>query len=235
MSEPFIYPGEELVLFQHARHWKKYFSRQIKPYIKGNVLEVGAGIGSTTVLLNDGSANQWMMLEPDEKMSASLKKKIETKEFPANCRLQTGSTGQITSTFDTIIYIDVLEHIETDTEEMKKAAALLNTGGHIVVLSPAFQFLYSPFDKAIGHCRRYNRKMLRKITPGGLQLVSSRYYDTVGYFAALMNKLILRQKYPTHKQVMFWDKWMVPVSKISDKLFFYSFGKSIIAVWKKIN
>jgi 16S rRNA A1518/A1519 N6-dimethyltransferase RsmA/KsgA/DIM1 with predicted DNA glycosylase/AP lyase activity len=75
MSEPFKYPGDELVLFQHATHWKKYFSGQIKRYIKGNVLEVGAGIGSTTLLLNDGSANQWLMLEPDEKMSANLKTK----------------------------------------------------------------------------------------------------------------------------------------------------------------
>lgn len=235
MSYSFKYPGDELVLFQHATNWKKYFSRQIKRYIKGNVLEAGAGIGSTTLVLNDGSANQWLMLEPDENMSASLKKKIETKELPANCRLQTGTIGQLASTFDSIIYIDVLEHIENDTEEMKKAAALLNAGGHIVVLSPAFQFLYSPFDNAIGHCRRYNRKMLQNITPGDLQLVSNQYYDTVGYFAALMNKLVLRQKYPTHAQVMFWDKWMVPVSKVSDKLFFHSFGKSIIAVWKKIN
>jgi len=235
MSESFKYPGDELVLFQHATNWKKYFSRQIKPYIKGNVLEVGAGIGSTTLLLNDGSANQWLMLEPDEKMSGMLEKKIEAKEFPVNCRLQKGTIDQLTSTFDTIIYIDVLEHIENDAEELKKAAALLNTGGHVVVLSPAFQFLYSPFDKAIGHCRRYNKKMFRHITPGGTQLISNRYYDTVGYFAALMNKLFLRQEYPTLKQVKFWDKWMVPVSKIKDNLLFHSFGKSIIAIWKKIN
>jgi hypothetical protein len=81
----------------------------------------------------------------------------------------------------------------------------------------------------------YNKKMIRHIAPQGLQIISNRYYDTVGYFAAMMNKLILRQKYPTHKQVMFWDKWMVPVSKVSDKFFFHSFGKSIIAIWKKIS
>ncbi len=235
MNESFKYPGEELVLFQQATHWKKYFSRQIKPYIKGNVLEVGAGIGSTTLLLNDGSTDQWLMLEPDAQLSAQLKSKIETKVLPGNCRLQTGTIDQLPSTFDTIIYIDVLEHIENDVEEMKKAAGLLRGGGHIVVLSPAFNFLYSPFDKAIGHRRRYNQKMLRNITPATLNLCSNRYYDTVGYFAALMNKLILRQKYPTLNQVKFWDKWMVPVSKISDQLFFHRFGKSIIAVWKKIN
>ena len=235
MSESFKYPGEELVLFQQATHWKKYFSRHIKPFIKGNVLEVGAGIGSTTLLLNDGSADQWLMLEPDAQLSSQLKSKIETKLLPANCRLQTGTIDQVSSSFDTIIYIDVLEHIEADAEELKKAARLLNAGGHLLVLSPAFNYLYSPFDKAIGHCRRYTRKMLRHITPGDLQLISNRYYDTVGFFAALMNKWVLRQKYPTSKQVRIWDKWMVPVSKISDKLFFHSFGKTIIAVWKKIN
>jgi cyclopropane fatty-acyl-phospholipid synthase-like methyltransferase len=235
MSEPLKYSGDELVLFQHATNWKKYFAKKIKPYIKGNVLEVGAGIGATTLLLNDGTANQWLMLEPDEKMSASLKKKIESKEFPANCRLQTGTIGQLASTFDTIIYIDVLEHIENDAEEMKKAAMLLNAGGYIIVLSPAFNHLYSPFDKAIGHCRRYNKKLLRNITPGDLKLISNRYYDTVGYFAALMNKIFLHQKYPTLKQVKFWDKWMVPLSKIKDNLLFHSFGKSIIAVWKKLS
>lgn len=233
MTDSFKYEGNELVLFQHAKHWKNYFSQQIKPYIKGIVLEVGAGIGATTLLLNDGSAEKWLLLEPDKKMSEGLKNKIETKEFPENCQLQTGTIDTVISTFDTIIYVDVLEHIENDGEEMKKAANLLNAGGHIIVLSPAFQLLYNPFDKAIGHYRRYNKKTLRNITPTGLQLVSSKYYDSIGYFAALMNKLFLRKKYPTQKQVLFWDNRMVPVSKVTDRLLFHSFGKSIIAVWKK--
>lgn len=75
MTESFKYQGDELELFQHAKNWKKYFSRQIKPFIKGNVLEVGAGIGATTLLLNDGTASKWLMLEPDEQMSNSLKRK----------------------------------------------------------------------------------------------------------------------------------------------------------------
>jgi SAM-dependent methyltransferase len=235
MNDSFKYPGGELVLFQHAGNWKKYFSRKIKPYIKGNVLEAGAGIGATTLVLNDGSAWQWLLLEPDEQMSAQLKNKMGKKELPGNCILQTGTIDQVRSFFDTIIYIDVMEHIEDDAGEMKKAAALLNPGGHIIILSPAFNHLFSPFDKAIGHCRRYNKKMLRKITPEGLQLISNRYYDVVGYFAALMNKLILHQKYPTAKQVKIWDKWMIPLSTIKDKILFHSFGKTIIAVWKKPN
>ncbi len=233
MTDAFKYQGSELELFQHAKNWKNYFSRIINPFIKGRVLEVGAGIGATTLLLNDGTAVYWLMLEPDTEMCSLLEKKMNSKEFPVNTKLKPGTIDTITESFDTIIYIDVLEHIEADAEELKKAAALLNPGGHIIVLSPAFQFLYNPFDKAIGHYRRYTRKKLKRITPAGLTISSNRYYDTVGYFAALINKLLLRQKYPTIKQVLFWDRWMVPVSKFLDKLFFHRFGKSIIAVWQK--
>jgi len=57
--------------------------------------------------------------------------------------------------------------------------------------------------------------------------------DSMGFFASLVNKLLLKQSYPTHKQVQWWDKRLIPVSKITDRIFFYSFGKSILAVWKK--
>ncbi len=233
MTDPLQYEGDELKLFQHAKHWKKYFSDQIQPHIKGRVLEVGAGIGATTLLLNDGSVKEWILLEPDKEMSALLEKKMESGELPANCLVQTGTIDQVNANFDTIIYIDVLEHIEHDANELQKAASLLNTGGIIIVLSPAFNFLYNPFDKAIGHYRRYNKKMLKKITPAGLTLMSMRYYDSTGYFAALMNKLFIRRKYPSQQQVLFWDNWLVPVSTITDQLFLHSFGKSIIAVWNK--
>ena len=116
---------------------------------------------------------------------------------------------------------------------MERAAGLLVPGGHLVVLSPAFPVLYSPFDKVIGHYRRYTRKMIRSVTPAGLTLTRNRYYDSVGFFAGLVNRLFLKQRYPTQQQVLFWDRWMVPVSRVTDLLCFYSFGKSIISVWKK--
>ena len=126
-----------------------------------------------------------------------------------------------------------MEHIEADKIEMQKAAARLNEGGHIIILSPAFPTLYSPFDKAIGHFRRYTRKTMSGLSPGGLRIVHNRYYDSAGFFASLMNKLFFRQHYPTLKQVLFWDRWMVPVSTVLDKILLHSFGKSIVTVWEK--
>ncbi len=79
MSEEYKYPGAELILFNQALHWKKYFARYIQPYIKGSVLEVGAGIGGNTAFLNDGSASAWLLLEPDKNMAATLEEFIQQK------------------------------------------------------------------------------------------------------------------------------------------------------------
>jgi len=174
MENAFTYEGDELELFQHARNWKSYFSKAIKPFIRGDVLEVGAGIGATTLLLNVGSASTWLLLEPDKEMSKTLSEKMKTGQLPGNCRIQKGIIDVLERTFDTIIYIDVLEHILKDKEELGKTVSRLKPGAHLVVLSPAFQSLYNPFDKAIGHHRRYNKKSLKETGPTDLRLEKLR-------------------------------------------------------------
>lgn len=234
MNDLSSYPGEELVLFEKATKWKQYFSSFIKPYIQQDVLEAGAGLGANTLLLNNGSARTWTLLEPDSSMSAILKKKIADHQLPGNCNLVSGTIADIKGAQpDTIIYIDVLEHIEKDKEELEAAAALLKPGGHIIILSPAFQSLYSPFDKAIGHYRRYTKPTLRKLIPGSLSEVQLRYIDSTGYFMSLMNRMVLKQKYPTQTQVDTWNNYAVPLSRIMDRIVIYSFGKTILGIWKK--
>ena len=233
MNDANSYPGRELELFREAKNWKRYFSSVIRPYIKGDVLENGAGIGGTTLLLHNPAASSWVLAEPDSGMAAQLEELVKGKSLPANCSVHHGTIDTVKGNFDSIIYIDVLEHIEDDSAEIIKAAGKLNIGGHIVVLSPAFNFLFSPFDKEIGHYRRYSGHSLKKLTVPGLKLDHLGYYDTMGFFAALMNKLFLRQRYPTKKQVRFWDRFLVPISKATDILFFRAFGKAVIAIWRK--
>lgn len=234
MHDVFSYPGEELVLFEKAVKWKRYFASFIKPYLTGTVIEPGAGTGGTTLLLNDGSPSSWVLLEPDKKMAATLEKKMEYHQLMANCKVIHGTIAQLSgSTADTIIYIDVLEHIEYDKEELEKAVTLLKPGGHLVILSPAFQSLYSPFDKAIGHYRRYTKATLKKVIPATMVQVQLRYLDTTGYFMSLTNRLLLKQTYPTPKQVEIWDNYFIPISRIMDRILNYSFGRSILGAWRK--
>jgi len=234
MSEiPYI--GNELHLFQYASNWKKYYAKNLKPFIKGDVLEVGAGIGGTTTYLYDGSQRSWLCLEPDSGLFKELEAKIENKELPASCTCIKGIVPDLKTDqkFDTILYIDVIEHIEDDYTELIETTKHLKPGGHLIILVPANQYLFNEFDKAIGHYRRYTKKKLIATVPPELHLKKIKYMDSLGFIASMANKFFLKQDYPTLKQINLWDKLIIPISRISDIITINSFGKSLIGIWQK--
>ncbi len=232
----FSYVGEELNLFSHAVTWKHYWSRQISRYVGARVLEVGAGIGTNTLILASDRQQQWVCLEPDRDLVTNLEAKIrELKSRPASVQVLAGDTGSLPAepTYDTILYIDVLEHIGPDQEEMERAYKLLAPGGYLVVLSPAHQFLYTIFDEGLGHFRRYSRQTLRAAGPRDRDALRIFYLDSVGFFASLVNRLLLKQKLPTLAQIKFWDRYLVGASLFLDPLLGFHFGKTVIGVWQK--
>ena len=229
------YIGNELDDFKLANNWKRYFASIIRPYLKGSIIEVGAGIGATTKLLCDGSQKEWVCLEPDHNFIKILKQEYKNNRIPKCCKIIKGEIKNIpkTKAFDVILYIDVIEHIENDKEELLNALKFLNYGGYLIILSPAHNKLYSQFDKSIGHFRRYNKKLLTSIIPKSLILKKIIYLDAVGMLLSYGNKIFLKQSNPNKKQILFWDKCIIPLTKIFDKLLFYSVGKSILGIWQK--
>jgi len=234
-SGNYNYTGSELDIFAHAVNWKSYWSRLINNYIKGDVLEVGAGNGNNTEVLYSEKNSRWVSLEPDIELARQLSGRIIGKENAANIEVINGTIMSIENKeqFDTIIYIDVLEHIEDDKGELSKASRLLNPGGCIIILAPALPLLFSEFDKVIGHFRRYTKKSVRTIVPNNMHVERNMYLDTIGVLASLANRVLLRQSTPGLKQIKFWDRMIIPFSKLVDRLFFYSYGKSILTVLKK--
>jgi SAM-dependent methyltransferase len=236
MSASYTYIGNELELFAHAQNWKRYFARVLRRHIRGQVLEAGAGMGSNTMLLYNQHCTGWTWLEPDARLFEQLIRSDAVASLPCeDLDCIKGDTTYFTETalFDCVLYIDVLEHIEADAAELQRAAALLKPGGKLIVLAPAHNYLFSPFDTAIGHYRRYDKKMLRAAAPASLKIISLRYYDSIGFFASLMNKWLLKQEYPTAGQIRLWDKLMVPLSRITDVLTGYRLGKTVIGVWQQ--
>ena len=229
------YIGDELEIFAKAENWKSYFSRFITPHLGEHVLEVGAGIGATTAIFAGVPYKSWLCLEPDATLLAQVEEKIARGTLPASCHTQNGIVPDLDlgARFDSILYIDVLEHIEKDRYELVQASQFLDAGGKIIVLSPAYQSLYSPFDKAIGHFRRYDRKSLAEISPPKCKMVKLIYLDAVGVFLSFANRLLLRQNNPTDAQIQFWDKRIIPISRVIDPLLGYRTGRSILAIWEK--
>lgn len=227
------YVGQELELFAKAANWKAYHACMLHPYIHGDVLEVGAGVGGTTPFLRTETARSWTCLEPDPTLAAALEARTARK--PDTLRTVVGTIDIFSATpqFDTIIYIDVLEHLPDDSAEVHRAAARLRPNGHLIALSPAHQWLFSPFDAAVGHERRYSQAGFASLAGGLLHIRLSRYLDSFGMVLSLANRVLLRQRTPTQGQIRFWDRWVVPASRAMDSLLGWRAGKSVVCVWQK--
>lgn len=237
MSEPdpFTYAGGELDLFAHAQNWKRYWSAQLRPYLRGEVLEVGAGIGANTRFLRTAAQQRWVCLEPDAALLESLRQAFgqNPPNEPCEPRLGTLQSLEDHERFDAILYIDVLEHIAEDRSELANAAQRLKPSGRVVVLSPAHAWLFSKFDASIGHFRRYTRSSLLAAVPSELTTERLVYLDSCGLFFSLANRLLLRQSLPTKQQILFWDRRVIPLSRIIDRFLLYNAGKSVLGIWRK--
>jgi SAM-dependent methyltransferase len=237
LARPYSYVGTELELFAEAHHWKRYFRSAIADRLVGDVLEVGAGIGETARHLIDGRQRSWLCLEPAERLATKLRGWAAGGPVTPQPAVQIGTTLDVDprSRFDTILYIDVLEHIEDDRGEMERAAELLAPrGGTVIVLSPAFQQLFSDFDRSVGHYRRYTRASLAAVMPPSLRQVRMKYLDSVGFMASLANRALLRQALPSRRQIALWDRAMIPASRVLDPLLAHSFGRSVLAVYERV-
>ncbi|HLH42745.1 MAG TPA: class I SAM-dependent methyltransferase [Bryobacteraceae bacterium] len=227
----FSYIGQELEIFAEAVNWKHYFARHIAPYIRGEVLEVGAGIGANQRIFADLEFQRWTSLEPDRKLLEQLRHLIPGH---ARCEPVAGTLEDLPRrSFDAILYLDVLEHIEDDGAELRRAANRLKPDGALIVLAPAHPWLFTPFDAAVGHFRRYTKRTLAAAAPPELRREKLLYLDSAGLAASLANRLLLKRAMPSKSQIQTWDRAIIPVSRILDPLLGYRAGKSVLGIWRR--
>jgi SAM-dependent methyltransferase len=236
-SADYAYVGSELDTFRNARNWKRYWSSVLEPYVHGRVLEVGAGVGANVPYLLNPRVTTLVALEPDarlaDRLAASRDELAAGRAAEIQPRHGVLSDLPPDDRFDAIIYLDVLEHIEADRDEVAAAAARLRPGGHLLVLAPAFQQLYSEFDRAIGHYRRYTAATLQALTPPGLAVIHVRYLDALGAGLSAANRLVLSKSMPSMANILFWDRCIVPVSRVADLALGRLVGRSVVCVWQK--
>ncbi len=233
MNEPhgFEYSGDELETFALAKNWRKYWMGMVRGFLGSEVLEVGAGIGTVTAGLRKPEM-KWVALEPDNEMFQVLEKEFQNLDSGVAVFGKTLSEYSGIQKFDSVLYFDVLEHIEHDSREVELACSKLNPNGYLIILVPAHQSLFSPFDTEIGHFRRYDRDSLCLLKPKNMNQVLSRYLDSGGYFLSWANSKFLAQSAPTTTQIRFWDSFVIPVSRLVDRLLGFRFGKSLLIVWQ---
>ena len=133
------------------------------------------------------------------------------------------------------MYLNVLEHIKEDKKELEIAKNKLKKNGFLIVLVPAHNKLYSKFDKAVGHHKRYDLNFFKKFQPKGTKLEKLYFLDFMGYFLYYINKIFFKNEtYPSAFKIFLWDKIFTPITMVLDRLLLYKFGKNILFVLKKI-
>ena len=224
------YPEVVTERFDNANFHINYCLKFIKKYIKGNVLEVGAGCGSFTRNYINQKIHSITLTELDDKNILDLKKSFASN---SRVRITKNSIYNIKQKFDTIIYLHVLEHIKNDKEEIEEASKKLNQNGTLIIMVPAHQKIYSNLDKAVGHFRRYEKEFFKRDF-NQLKIFNIKFLDSMGYFLYYLNKLFFKKEvYPSKLKIFIWDKLFTPISIVADFIFRYKFGKCILAIYKK--
>ena len=138
------------------------------------------------------------------------------------------------SKYDTIIYLDVVEHIEDDQNEILSAYNRLNKDGYLIINVPAFQFLYTDYDKKIGHYRRYSKSSFKRLLQNlDINNFNMSYFDSIGFCLIFFSKyLAVSNKVNLQGGVKFWN-FLIPISKILDILLSPLIGKSLMVIIKK--
>ena len=224
------YPEIALERFDKSNFWIFYFVLKIRKFLKDSILEVGAGCGSFTrgYMKNFQS----ITLTDTDKGSYNLLKKNFINE--KNINVLNSNIKDIDSRFNTLLYFNVLEHIEDDKLEIENALEKLNYGGHLIILVPAHQKIYSNLDKAVGHYRRYDINFFKESKFKNSELVKLHYLDFFGYALYYLNKIFFKKEtYPTSVKIFIWDKIFTPLTTIVDFFTGYKFGKNILCIYRK--
>ena len=226
------YLGWELDDFNNANNFRNYQLDIFSKYIKGEVAEIGPGSDYNNIVdrYKGREVKSVNLYEPTANLFQTLKKKLKKKKIKIFNKIFISRKK-----YDTILYLDVLEHIKKDKAEIYKAISSLKKNGHLIINVPAYQFLYSNFDKSVGHCKRYNKKGLKNIFYNYKNIeIKMYYYDSVGFCLSFFSKFLkVSHKKNFNKKIFLWDS-LIPASRLIDKLIFNLFGKSLICIVKKI-
>jgi SAM-dependent methyltransferase len=220
----------EFAALNEAKNYRRALLRDFEPYLRGNVLEVGAGIGQITSELRQMQEIQKLFsIEPDAAFCARLRAR-----FPQHDLLQ-GTVSDLHSETDwnAILSINVLEHIEMDGEELAAYHRLLQPArGALCLFVPARQEIYAPIDMDFGHFRRYTRPELRrKLEDAGFKLVQLRYYNFAGYLAWWVNFCLLKKRSFDVAAVRLFDRAIFPVVHgFESRICPPPIGQSLIAI-----
>lgn len=211
---------------------------EIKPYLSGNILELGSGMGTySEKVVRDFTESKVIVSEIDHDYIKSLESKFKPNKnvFVKNIDLNNQECfKEIDTKINTVFALNVLEHIGDDVKALNYIYDILEPGGKLVFLVPAHKFLFNSVDRAVGHYRRYSRKTVKdKVQQTKFKLGKMFYFNFAGIPGWFVSGNILKKQVINESALGFFNT-LVPVFKFVGKyVFFRSIGISLIVVLAK--
>ena len=232
MSE-FVYTGTDLDVMSIASNYNNWILDVFESYTtKGRAIEVGAGVGTMSKLIAQ-RYQKTTAIEPDQTNFDFLTKTLqEFENASAVCGFLGDALDTIKEPADVVFYINVLEHIENETEELLKAKQLLKNTGCFCIFVPAIEKLYGDIDKQVGHYRRYSKKRLKFIFEEQLdmKIVKMRYFDFAGVIPWYILSCVLKLSGQNTKTVKIYDKLVIPIMRRVEKYIPMPIGKNLYLI-----
>jgi ubiquinone/menaquinone biosynthesis C-methylase UbiE len=213
----------------------RYFRWQyelVRPHVGKRVLEIGCGVGNFTRVLLD---REFVVgIDIDEGVLQIHRERFKAHSHVLAHRLDSASTefARLASYKpDSVVCLNVLEHIEDDGAVLGNMRRVLPRGGTATLIVPAFQALFGPIDQRLGHYRRYSKTMLRNLAHAtGFSVVHLRYMNFVGFFGWWLNARVLRRTEQSEGQIAIFDSMIVPSQAALEKRIEPPCGQSIFTV-----
>ena len=224
--------ADTLESLEDAGNYVMWIGDQVRPYVNGRTLEVGAGHGTFSELLADWSTDL-VITDPSARAVEMLRERHASRPgVTVECADLDHATEL--GAFDTIVLINVLEHIEDDEKALLRLAGALNPGGHLFLLVPAFELLYSDFDRRIGHHRRYRIAQLRRaVTDAGFEPHSTYYMNSIGFVAWLVTARLAGARPTRPGLIRKYDRVVVPVIRAFESVVRPPFGQSVVSIGRR--
>lgn len=221
--------AETLESLDGATNYASWIYDLAEQYVGPRTLELGAGHGTFTGRLAERST-RLVAVEISEQFAEVLRKRYQDDQRVEVHQGDLGAAAQH-GPYDSAVLINVLEHIEDDHAALRQLFDLLEPDGHLILWVPAFQLLYSEFDRKVGHYRRYTMATLgEELERAGYDIETMRYVNSIGAVAWLLMARLLRRTPTVGAPVRIFDRYIVPRLQRFEDRRQLPFGQSIFAV-----
>jgi len=230
----FTYSGTELDAVAEAHNYYDWIIDAFAGSLGERIIEAGAGIGTVAErLLKRPSMRELLLIEPASNNIPELQRKFGRDP---RVRIFQGYLEEIGDSFpaDTIIAVNVMEHIERDADFVRAAQRRLSRDGSLLLLVPAVPAIYGSLDRAFDHFRRYTKPGLTKLlTDAGFEIQRLQYVNMIGVAAWFLSGRVMRRTTLGRAQVRFYDRWVIPWLRHIESKIQPPIGQSLLAIARK--